>query len=110
MNRPPCWPVDRAQPNPCALAHYARDVDGHADLTADWLGWKQRGRWLVSPSGERISPERMKGILWRQQQEEHLSAARNRNSSRKAVRRQMVKVVVVDLQDWHAQRFGTRAG
>lgn len=110
MNRPPCWPKDRTKPNPCALAHYARVVDGHTDLTADWLGWKQRGRWLVSPAGDRISPERMKGVLWRLQQEERLTAARNRNASRKAVRQQLVKVVVVDLAYWRAQRFGSRAG
>lgn len=107
---PPCWPEDRTKPNPCALAHYARVVNGHNDLTADWLGWKQRGHWLVSPAGDRISPERMKGVLWRLQQEERLTAARNRNASRKAVRQQLVKVVVVDLADWQAQRFGSRAG
>ncbi|WP_181444063.1 hypothetical protein [Pseudoxanthomonas sp. z9] len=52
----------------------------------------------------------MKGVLWRLEQEERLTAARSRNASRKAVRRQLVKVVVVDLADWQAQRFGTRAG
>lgn len=78
--RPPCWPGDRVQPNPCALVHYARVIEGHTDLTADWLGWKQRGRWLASPASDR---------LWRLQQEERLTATRNRNASRKAVRQQM---------------------
>lgn len=86
-------------------AIYARVVDGHNDLTADWLGWKQRGRWLLSPAGDRINPERMKGILWRLQQEERLTAAHNRNASRKAVSQGSVKVVVVDLADWHAKRY-----
>jgi Phage protein len=80
------------------------------DLTGEWYGWKQRGRYLVSPEGDRLTLERMKGIAWRLDMEARLSAARNRNASRKAVSQGLVKVVVVDLADWHAQRFGTRAG
>jgi hypothetical protein len=79
------------------------------DLT-EWYGWKQRGRYLVSPEGDRLTLERMKGIAWRLDMEARLSAARNRNASRKAVSQGLVKVVVVDLADWHAQRFGSRAG
>lgn len=108
--RPPCWPTDCTKPNPCAVQHYARVVDGHNDLSGDWYGWKQRGHWLVSPSGDRISPERMKGLIWRLAQEECLAATQSRNAARKAVSRGLVKVVVVDLADWHAQRFGNRAG
>ncbi|MGS1079136.1 DUF3653 domain-containing protein [Pseudoxanthomonas beigongshangi] len=80
------------------------------DLDGEWYGWKQRGRYLVSPEGDRLTLERMKGLSWRLHMEERVTAARNRNASRKAVRQQMVKVVVVDLADWQAQRFGTRAG
>lgn len=109
--RPPCSPSDRSQPNPCAQAHYDRVVHGNHSFTGEWLGWKQRGRWLVSPNGDRISPERMKGILWRLQAEERRDSAKARNAQRrKAVSQEMVKVVVVNLADWHAQRFGSRAG
>lgn len=80
------------------------------DLDGEWYGWKQRGRYLVSPEGDKLTLERMKGIAWRLHMEERLTACRARNASRKAVRQQLVKVVVLDLADWHAQRFGTRAG
>lgn len=52
MDRPPCWQDGKKQ-NPCALAHDERVVHGHTDLRADWLGWKQRGRYLVAPDGQR---------------------------------------------------------
>lgn len=109
QHKPPCWPDDN-KANPCAIAHYHRVINGHTDLTADWIGWKQRGKWLVSPQGDRISPERMKGILWRIQAEDRLAIAKARNIRNKAVRQQSVKVVVVDLADWHARNVGTMAG
>ncbi|QND81970.1 hypothetical protein H4W19_03790 [Pseudoxanthomonas mexicana] len=79
------------------------------DLRADWLGWKQRGRYLVAPDGQRISPERMRGIMWRLDAEARPDAARVRNAKRK-ISQGPVKVVFVDLADWHASRFGSRAG
>lgn len=108
MDRPPCWQDGKKQ-NPCALAHYERVVHGHADLRADWLGWKQRGRYLVAPDGQRISPERMRGIMWRLDAEARRDAARARNAKRK-VSQGSVKVVAVELADWHARHFGSRAG
>ena len=81
----------------------------HTDLRADWLGWKQRGRYLVAPDGQRISPERMRGIMWRLEAEARRDAARARNAKRK-VSQGSVKVVVVELADWHARHFGSRAG
>lgn len=76
---------------------------------ADWLGWKQRGRYLVSPDGQRISPERMRGIIWRMDAETHRDNARARNAKAK-VSQGCVKVVVVELADWQAGHFGGRAG
>ena len=73
------------------------------------LGWKQRGRYLVSPDGQRISPERMRGIMWRMDAEARRDTARARNEKRKVLQGQ-VKVVVVDLADWHARNVGSRAG
>lgn len=39
-------------------------VYGSCDLRGDWSGWRIRGRFLVSPTGERILPRRLAGILW----------------------------------------------
>lgn len=34
------------------------------DFAGDWQGWKLRGRVLVSPDGDRISAERLRGLLF----------------------------------------------
>lgn len=66
--QPPC--VMPKQPlNPCARRLYAEKVLGHVDLPADWAGWRLRGRWLISPDGDRINPERLRGILFRESNE-----------------------------------------
>lgn len=83
-------------------------MHGHTELRADWLGWKQRRRYLVSPDGQRISPERMRGIM-RLDAEARRDAARTRNAKAKVLQGP-VKVVVVELADWHARHFGSRAG
>ncbi len=31
-----------------------------------WNGWRLRGRFLVSPHGDRITPERLEGIVLRE--------------------------------------------
>lgn len=108
MDRPPCWQDDRKQ-NPFALAHYDRIVNGHTELRANWLGWKQRGRYLVAPDGQRISQERMRGIMWRLDAEARRDAARARNAKAKDLQG-CVKVVVVELAAWQARHFGSRAG
>lgn len=64
MTRPPCWPDGQPCPNSCAQALYERDVYGKQYLTAQWQGWRLAGRVLVSPDGDRISPERLRGILF----------------------------------------------
>lgn len=80
------------------------------DLEGEWYGWKQRGRYLVSPEGDKLTLERMKGIAWKLHMESRLSNAKARNANRKAVARGVCKVVVIDLADWQALRFGSRAG
>lgn len=66
MNRPPCWPEGQPCPNSCAAALYERTVYNHQHLGGPWTGWRMAGRVLVSPDGDRITPERLRGILWRE--------------------------------------------
>src|SRR5690554_3425210 len=70
MKLPPCWHDNRqGPPNTCAAALYQQTVYNHHWLSAEWLGWRFAGRDLVSPEGDRITPERLRGLLWRQQAE-----------------------------------------
>lgn len=39
------------------------DTD-HIDPGGHWLGWRLRGRYLISPDGDRITPERLRGFLF----------------------------------------------
>lgn len=94
--RPPCWPEGQSCPNPCAGDLHRRLVDNHVDLTGPWAGWRLRGRDLVSPAGDRITPERMRGLMFRHQAEDRLAVARARRATREQSR-QLVRVVVVDL-------------
>ena len=45
-----------------------------------WVGWyfTQSGQYLVSPDGDRITPERLRGLLWRQACETRMAAIRAR--------------------------------
>ncbi|GAA5008838.1 hypothetical protein [Pseudoluteimonas lycopersici] len=45
-------------------AHYQRVVYGTAPLYGPWHGWRTAGRYLVAPSGERLTVERVLGLLW----------------------------------------------
>lgn len=54
--------------------------------------------------------KRMEGLIWRQEAEQRLQATRARNEARKTGFRGMVTVLRMPLCDWHAERFGSRAG
>jgi len=82
MTRPPCWPVGQPCPNPCAAAHYERLIYNRTHLAGPWEGWRLAGRFLVSPEGDRITPERLRGLLWRQAQEQRRDSARARREKR----------------------------
>ena len=70
----------------------------HLDLADDWRGWRVRGRHLISPDGERITPERLNGLLWRDQLELRRAGYASRRRAEAARRdRQPVKVVIVEL-------------
>ena len=36
------------------------------DFGHEWAGWKMRGRVLVSPDGDRISAQRLRGLLFQE--------------------------------------------
>jgi len=79
------------------------------DLTGDWYGWRLRGRHFVSPDGQRITQERLHGLLWRDAMElRRAGYASRRKAETGSTRRQIVKVIVVDLA--HFQLHGSFAG
>lgn len=87
-------------PSPDQAMQFMFDVQvyGHLDFTGQWYGWKLRGRHLVAPDGQRISQERLDGLLWRDAMELRLAGYSNRRQAEKP--KQSVRVVVVDLQDY----------
>ena len=96
MRRPPCWPEGQPCPNDCATQLYAQIVHNRLTLTGPWDGWRFAGRDLVAPDGQRISPERLRGILFRQA----LEARRDHARARKQPARQLVRVVLIDLASY----------
>ena len=80
----------------------------------DWAGWRwsASGRYLVSPDGDKITAQRLLGLMWRDSQELRRAGFASRQKAdttgtkRAAYGGQKVKVVIVDLADWHEQRFG----
>lgn len=61
----PCHELG-TKPNACARAHYRRIAENHVHLSGPWAGWRLAGRDLVSPDRQRISPERLRGILFQE--------------------------------------------
>lgn len=39
-------------------------VNSRVDFANEWSGWKMRGAVLISPEGDRIRPERLRGLLF----------------------------------------------
>lgn len=44
-------------------AHALRVIYNHTALHAEWAGWRMAGRWLVSPKGDRITPDELARVL-----------------------------------------------
>lgn len=63
LDVPPCL-VSGAEFNNCAKALYAWRVNALGEMPGEWAGWRLAGRYLVSPDGDRISPRRLRGILF----------------------------------------------
>lgn len=83
-------------------------IEIRTDVPPSWAGWSfsANGRHLVSPDRDRITPERLAGLLWRNSMELRRAGLRSRREAEKLVRRGTVKVVIVDLADWHLRHFG----
>jgi hypothetical protein len=71
------------------------------DFDGEWYGWRLRGRHLVSDDGQRITAQRLRALLWRDKMELRLKGYASRRAAeaaqQAASRRQLVKVVVVEL-------------
>lgn len=82
------------------------------DVPEAWNTWRftDGGRYLRSPDGDLITPQRLQGLLWRDKMELRRAGYASRKAAEKQVRHQQVKVVVMDLVDWHARNVGSRAG
>lgn len=91
------------------IEHHDRVVHNKTPLHGPWAGWRMAGKDLVAPDGARISPTRMRGILFRMEAEQRLERARTRNALQAERHRELVKVVVVDLGDWKRRHFGSSA-
>ncbi|MFW9572546.1 hypothetical protein CEX93_07325 [Xanthomonas euvesicatoria] len=81
-------------------------------LSGRFAGWRVAGNYLVSPDGDRMTPERLKGLVWRDQMELRLAgfaSRRKAETAKKRFRQQTVKVVVVNLSSWRDRHFGTMA-
>lgn len=82
------------------------------DFEGEWYGWRLRGRHLVSPDGQRITAERLRGLLWRDTSELRLAGYASRRTAEQAQRAARygpkIKVVVIDLADYRAH--GLAAG
>jgi len=73
------------------------------DFEDEWYGWRLRGRHLVSEDGQRMTVERLRGLMWRDKMELRLKGYASRRAAeeaqKSASRRQLVKVVVVQLAE-----------
>jgi len=81
-----------------------------------WHGWRwtDGGRYLVSPDGDRMTEERLRGLIWRDAMELRRAGYASRSKAENGKRAQQygpkVKVVMVDLGEFRERHFGTSAG
>ena len=73
------------------------------DFEDEWYGWRLRGRHLVSDDGQRMTIERLRGLMWRDKMELRLKGFASRRAAEQArqtaSRGRLVKVVVVQLNE-----------
>lgn len=73
------------------------------DFEDEWYGWRLRGRHLVSEDGQRMTIERLRGLMWRDKMELRLAGYASRRAAEEAKRaasRPKVKVLVIDLGEY----------
>lgn len=77
-----------------------------------WAGWRwtDSGRYLVSPDGDRMTAERLRGLVWRDAMELRRAGYASRRKAEAGKRANQygakVKVVIVELSDWKERHFG----
>jgi len=71
LDVPPCL-ANGEKLNNCARALYTWRVNSLGELPGEWTGWRLAGRYLVSPDRDRISPERLRGLLFQEYCHERL--------------------------------------
>lgn len=54
-------------------SHYRRIVENHTPLYGPWEGWRMAGRDLIAPDRQRISPERLRGLLFQEANRNYLA-------------------------------------
>ena len=73
------------------------------DFEDEWYGWRLRGRHLVSDDGQRMTIERLRGLMWRDKMELRLKGFASRRAAeeaRRAANQQKVNVIVIDLGEY----------
>lgn len=81
MDDAPCHQPG-TKPNPCARALFEFLVHGCGSLGGPWQGWRLAGRHLVSPEGDRVTVERLRGLLWAERTASRLRRTRTEDISR----------------------------
>ena len=54
------------------------------DFEDEWSGWKLRGRQMVSDDGQRMTIERLRGLMWRDKMELRLAGYASRRKAEEA--------------------------
>jgi hypothetical protein len=77
------------------------------DFFGEWYGWRLRGRYLVSPDGQRLTRERLLGLLVRDSLELRVAGLTTRQAAEANKRRSQygpqVKVIVIDLAEYRCR-------
>jgi len=72
-------------------------------MNLDFEDERLRGRHLVSEDGQRMTTERLRGLMWRDKMELRLKGYASRRAAEDAQKaassRQLVKVVVIELAE-----------
>ena len=100
---PTCWHCKAESSD----EHHDRVVYNKTPLHGPWCGWRLAGRDLVSPDGERISTERLRGLMFRAAAEARRDRARARA---KAGLQGEVRVLTIPCRELRDRYSGQAAG